>query len=163
MLRWRTRDRQYLYTSASFFDLPLSIGRDGQLCTPYYGKHEFFNFHITFFCSRVAKYHLRPCMAFYLTVSTVYKGVLLFWMFSYKNFHTSFLDKDLSGNVWNRLLWYCSAVKIFKSFIRHRSDKIQDFVGLNKILSDQTFIKPIVKLCLVLFQSFKGKRYMYSI
>ena len=37
-----------------------------------------------------------------------------------------------------------SAVEIHKSFVRHRSDTILEFVGPNKILSDQTFIKPIV-------------------
>ena len=33
-----------------------------------------------------------------------------------------------------------SAVEILKSFVRHRSDRILDFVGPNKILSDQTFV-----------------------
>ena len=34
-----------------------------------------------------------------------------------------------------------SAVEILQSFVRHRSDRIPDFVGPNKILSDQTFYK----------------------
>ena len=34
---------------------------------------------------------------------------------------------------------YASAVEILQSFVRHRSDRIRDFVGPNKILSDRTF------------------------
>ena len=34
-------------TSASYLDLLLSIGRDGQLCTSLYDKRDYFNFHIT--------------------------------------------------------------------------------------------------------------------
>ena len=37
-------------------------------------------------------------------------------------------------------LYASSAVEIL-SFVRHRSDRIPDFVGPNKILSDQTFYK----------------------
>ena len=36
-------------TSASYLDLLLSIGRDGQLHTPIYDKRDDFNFHITHF------------------------------------------------------------------------------------------------------------------
>ena len=53
-----------------------------------------------------------------------------------------------------------SAVEILWSFVRHRSDRILDFVGPNKILSDQTFIKPFVKNDVwCYFQLFKGKKY----
>ena len=38
-----------LYTSASYLDLLLSIGRDGQLHTSLYDKRDDFNFHITNF------------------------------------------------------------------------------------------------------------------
>ena len=34
-------------TSASYLDLLLSLGRDGQLHTSIYDKHDYFNFHIT--------------------------------------------------------------------------------------------------------------------
>ena len=37
------------YTSASYLDLLLVIGRDGQLRTPLYDKRDDFNFHITNF------------------------------------------------------------------------------------------------------------------
>ena len=36
-------------TSAPYLDLPLSIGRDGQLHTSIYDKRDYFNFHITNF------------------------------------------------------------------------------------------------------------------
>ena len=36
-------------TSASYLDLLLSIGRDGQLHTSIYDKRDYFNFHITNF------------------------------------------------------------------------------------------------------------------
>ena len=36
---------------------------------------------------------------------------------------------------------HCSAVEILQSFVRHRSDRILDFAGPNKTLSDQTFHK----------------------
>ena len=53
-----------------------------------------------------------------------------------------------------------SAVEILWSFVRHRSDRILDFVGPIKILLDQTFIKPIVKNNVrCYFQLFKGKKY----
>ena len=41
---------------------------------------------------------------------------------------------------WETSVIY-SAVEILESFVRHRSDRILDFVGPNKILSDQTFYK----------------------
>ena len=34
-----------------------------------------------------------------------------------------------------------SAVEILRSFVRHRSDRIRDFVRPNKILSDRTFFR----------------------
>ena len=36
---------------------------------------------------------------------------------------------------------YSSAVEILRVFVSYRSDRIQDFVGPKKILSDQTFHK----------------------
>ena len=51
---WRHIDKQadwrsWTYTSASYFDLLLSIGRDGRLHTSLYNKRDDFNFHITNF------------------------------------------------------------------------------------------------------------------
>ena len=44
-----TKDRTESNTSASYLDLLLSIGRDGQHCTFLYYKRDDFNFHITHF------------------------------------------------------------------------------------------------------------------
>ena len=43
------KDTKESNTSASYLDLPLSIGRDGQLRTSHYAKRYDFNFHITNF------------------------------------------------------------------------------------------------------------------
>ena len=51
-------------TSASFFDLLLSIESDGQLRTSLYDKRDDFNFHIKTFRSWVAIFHLRQPMVF---------------------------------------------------------------------------------------------------
>ena len=51
-------------TSASYLDLLLSIGRDGQLHTSLYDKRDDFNFHITNFPFLSSNIHLRPPMAF---------------------------------------------------------------------------------------------------
>ena len=57
-----------------------------------------------------------------------------------------------------------SGVEIFHSFVRHWSDRTLDFVGPNKILSVQTFIKPIVKLCsAVIFNPLKEKGTLYKV
>ena len=41
------KDTTESFTSASYFDLLLSVGRDGQLRTSLYDKRNGFNFHIT--------------------------------------------------------------------------------------------------------------------
>ena len=63
-------------TSASYLDLPLSIESDGQLRISLYDKRDDFNFHIKTFRSRVAIFHLRQPMVFYLTAHTVCQGLL---------------------------------------------------------------------------------------
>ena len=51
-------------TSASYLDLLLSIGRDGQLHTSIYDKRDDFNFHITNFPFLSSNFHLHQPMAF---------------------------------------------------------------------------------------------------
>ena len=58
-----TKDTTESNTSASYLNLLLSIGRDGQLHTSIYDKHDDFNFHITTFRSLVAIFKPRPPMA----------------------------------------------------------------------------------------------------
>ena len=48
------KDMMESNTSASYMDLLLSIGRDGQLHTSLYDKRDDFNFHITNFRSWAA-------------------------------------------------------------------------------------------------------------
>ena len=67
------KDTTVSNTSASYLDLLLSIGRDGQLHTTLYDKRDDFNFHITF-RSRAATSHPRPPMAFYLTKHPIRQG-----------------------------------------------------------------------------------------
>ena len=50
-------------TSASYLDLLLSIGRDGQLHTSIYDKRDYFNFHITNFPFLSSNFQRRPPMA----------------------------------------------------------------------------------------------------
>ena len=61
----------------------------------------------------------------------------------------------------SRFATYDSAVEILWSFVRHWSDRILDFVGLNKILSDQTFLYSLllnyVELFGVIFINLKDK------
>ena len=69
-------------TSASYLDLLLSIGRDGQLHTSIYDKRDDFNFHITNFPVRVVIFHHRRPMAVFIPQLIRYApGLLLLWMF----------------------------------------------------------------------------------
>ena len=93
-------------TSASFLDLLLSTGRDGQLRTSLYDKRDDFNFHITNFPTWVATSHLRPPMAFLSHNSSDTSGLaplmnVLFW--GRCDLSISFSGRDMSRNVWNRL------------------------------------------------------------
>ena len=68
-------------TSASYLDLLLSIGRDGQLHTSIYDKRDDFNFHITNvpFLSRQYS-NLARLWRLYFAAYTVCPGLLLVWM-----------------------------------------------------------------------------------
>ena len=73
-------------TSASYLDLLLSIGRDGQLCTSLYDERDDFNFHITnfpFLSSNIPS--SRAYGVFNLTANTAGNGLLLLWMFYSKD------------------------------------------------------------------------------
>ena len=93
-------------TSASYLDLLLSIGRDGQLHTSLYAKRDDFNFHITNFPFLSSNIHLRPPMAFLSHNLSDTPGLaplmnVLFW--GRCDFPISFSGRDMSRNVWNRL------------------------------------------------------------
>ena len=68
-------------TSASYLDLLMSIGRDGQLHTSIYDKRDYFDFHITNFRSWVAIFKPRPPMASLFRSLTICPGLLLVWTF----------------------------------------------------------------------------------
>ena len=59
------------------------------------------------------------------------------------------------------MMYFNSAVEILWKFVRHWSDRILDFVGPNKILSDQTFLYSLllnyVELFGVIFINLKEK------
>ena len=89
-------------TSASYLDLLLSIGRDGQLRTSLYDKRDDFNFHITNF----------PFLSSNIPSSPAY-GVFISQLIRYTRACSSydcvilraitFSGRDMSRNVWNRL------------------------------------------------------------
>ena len=90
-------------TSASYLDLLLSIGRDGQLHTSIYDKRDDFNFHITF-PSWVVVFHLRRPMAFlslnlYDTPGLAPRMNVSFW--GPDDFPVSYSNRDTSWNAWN--------------------------------------------------------------
>ena len=92
-------------TSASYLDLLLSIGRDGQLHSSIYDKRDDFNFHITIFRSWVAIYQPRPPMASLFRSLYGMPGLaprmdVLSW--GRRDFQLSFSNRDTSRNAWNR-------------------------------------------------------------
>ena len=77
-LELEIKDTTESSTSASYLDLLLSIGRDGQLHTSIYDKRDDFNFHITnspFLSSNI------PTSRLYFATYTVCPDLLLVWMF----------------------------------------------------------------------------------
>ena len=69
-------------TSASFLDLLLSIGRDGQLRTSLYDKRDDFNFHITNFPFLRSNIPSSPAYGVFISQLIRYaRALLLLWMF----------------------------------------------------------------------------------
>ena len=99
------KDTAESITSASYLDLLLSIGRDGQLHTSIYDKRDDFNFHITYFSFLSRNIHLRWHMTFlYLSLYDT-PGLdtgtnVLFW--GSGDFPVSCSNRDTSWNTWNR-------------------------------------------------------------
>ena len=78
------KDTTESYTSASYLDLFLSIGRNGQRHTSLYDKLDDFNFHITnfpFLSSNIPSSQAYGVFILYLTAHTACKDLLLIWMF----------------------------------------------------------------------------------
>ena len=94
-------------TSASYLDLLLSIGRDGQLRTSLYDKLDDSISIWQTFRFWVATSHLHPPLAFLSHNSSDTPGLaplmnVLFW--GRCDFPISFSGRDMSRNVWNRPL-----------------------------------------------------------
>ena len=101
-------------TSASYLDLLLSVGRDGQLYTSIYDKRDDFNFQITnfpFLSSNISV--LAAYVVFISRLSQLYLAAghmpglaprmdVLFW--ERRDFQISFSNRDTSRNAWNRHL-----------------------------------------------------------
>ena len=94
-------------TSASYLDLLLSIGRDGQLHNSIYDKRDYFNFHITncpFLSSNIQP---RPPMASLFHSLYDMPGLaprMDFLSWGRRDFQISFSNRDMSRNAWNRHL-----------------------------------------------------------
>ena len=89
-------------TSASYLDLLLSIGRDGQLHTSIYDKRDNFNFHITNFPFLSSNIPLSPCLSLNLfdTPGLAPSMNVLFW--GPGDFPVSYSNRDTLWNAWNR-------------------------------------------------------------
>ena len=92
-------------TFASFLDLLLSIGRDGQMRTFLYYKRDDFNFHITNFPFLSGNIPSSPAYGVLSHSSYGMPGLapLINVLFlGRRAFHLSSSDKEMSGNVWSR-------------------------------------------------------------
>ena len=92
-------------TSASYLDLLLSIGRDGQLHTSVYDKRDDFNFHITNFPFLSSNIPSSPAKEFlslnlYDTPGLAPRMNVLYW--GPGDFPVSYSNRDTSRNAWNR-------------------------------------------------------------
>ena len=91
--------------SASYLDLLLSIGRDGQPHTSIYDKRDDFNFHITNFPFLSSNIPSSPAYCVFISQLIRYAGLVprmnvLFW--GPGDFPVSYSNRDTSWNVWNR-------------------------------------------------------------
>ena len=70
-------------TSSSYFDLPLSIGRDGRLHTSLYDKHDDFNYYITNFPFLSSNIPSSPAYGVFISQLIRYATLLLpTWIYS---------------------------------------------------------------------------------
>ena len=105
-LELEIKDTTESNTSASYLDLLLSIGRDGQLRTSLYDKRDDFNFHITNIPFLRSNIPSSPAYGVLSHNSSDTPGLaplmsVLFW--GRYDFPISFSGRDMSRNVWNRL------------------------------------------------------------
>ena len=92
-------------TSASYLDLLLSIGRDGQLHTSIYDKRDDFNFHITNFPFLSSNIPSSPAYGVFISQLIRYARLaprmnVLFW--GPGDFPVSYSNRNTLWNAWNR-------------------------------------------------------------
>ena len=75
------KDTMESNTSASYFDLLLSLDGDGHHYTSLYDKRDDFNFHITNFPFPSSNIPSSRLWRFYITTHPIRQGLLLLWMF----------------------------------------------------------------------------------
>ena len=78
------KDTTESITSASYLDLLLSIGRDGQLHTSIYDKRDDFNFHITHFPFLSSNILSSPADGVFISAYTIRPDLILVWMFYFE-------------------------------------------------------------------------------
>ena len=105
-------------TSASYFDLLLSIGRDGQLRTSLYDKRHAFNFHITNF----------PFLSSNIPSSPAY-GVFISQLIRYARARSSYEFFILrAARLSSKLLWQGCVRERLKSSLRKFYGRYGDFI-----------------------------------
>ena len=92
-------------TSASYLDLLLSIGRDGQLHTSIYDKRDDFNFHITNFPFLSSNIPSSPAYGFFISQLIRYSRACSSYecfILRARRLSVSYSNRDTSRNAWNR-------------------------------------------------------------
>ena len=118
-------------TSASYLDLLLSIGRDGQLHTSIYDKRDDFNFHITNF----------PFLSSNIPSSSTY-GVFISQLIRYARDCSSYecfilRARRLSSKLLKRGYLEARLKSSFRKFYGRYGDLIQQYeVSLSRMLND---------------------------
>ena len=93
-------------TPASYLDLLLLIGRDGQLHTSLNDKNDDLNFHITNFHFLSSNIPSLLAYGVFISQLILYARACFsykcFFFWERRDFHVSFSSRNLPGNVWNR-------------------------------------------------------------
>ena len=93
-------------TSASYLDLLLSIGRDGQLHTSIYDKRDDFNFHITNFPFLSSNIPSSPAYGVFISQLIRYARACssyeCFKVWGPGDFPVNYSNRDALWNAWNR-------------------------------------------------------------
>ena len=96
------KDTTERMTSASYLDLLLSIGRDGQLHTSIYDKRDDFNFYITNFPFLNSNIPSSPAYGVFISQLIRYARTYSSYEWGPGEFTVSYSNRDTSWNAWNR-------------------------------------------------------------